>query len=267
MSDQLPAYTFNAIATHQRFKDVADLRTFAARLITLWDKDRTKPWELKGQYRESGILILSYTQHVVELMRTILELSKQDRMVIAVPLIRLTVENTMTGVWAYLSPSSAARAIIHEGLRLRRAAILDILEVGTEGFDEADLEKIEAEQREFSADAAEAAAKFRALCAQIDDGLGIYASWRIMSSYSHAGMQLADHYLEEVPVSEGAPDGVVFNPDAKLEHHEAWLGTAVCMLIGSMKLCNQVEVKGRSRTQIENAAKRMGISLDFGLKH
>lgn len=187
-------------------------------------------------------------------------------MVIAVPLIRLTIENTMTAVWAYLAPAAAARAILHEGFRLRRAAILDILKVGTAGFNDADLDRIEADLLEFSADKATEEKEFRALCDQIAGGLGIYATWRVMSSYSHAGMQLTDHYLEEVPVSEQAHDGVVFNPDAKIDHHEAWLGTAVCMLIGSIKICNQIEVKGRSRTRIENAAKRRGVSLDFAFK-
>lgn len=72
MSNELPPYNFNAAATHERFRDVIELRAFAARLITLWDKDLTKAWEIKGEYRESGPVILSYTQHVVELLRTIL---------------------------------------------------------------------------------------------------------------------------------------------------------------------------------------------------
>lgn len=266
MNAELPTFTFNAAATHQKFQDLAELRAFAGRLIALWDKDREKTWEIKNEYRESGPLILSYTQHVVELLRTILQLSAEDRIVIAVPLIRLTVENTMTAVWAYLAPSTAARAVIREGFRLRRAAILDILKVGAAGFDEADLAKVEADLDEFSADKATEAEQFRALCDAIDGGLGIYATWRIMSSYSHAGMQLADHYLEEVPRSPEAPDGVVFNPDAKLDQHEAWLGTAICMLIASMKLCNEIEVKGRIRDQVEKAARRMGISLDFALQ-
>jgi hypothetical protein len=263
---ELPTFTFNAAATHQKFQDLAELRAFASRLIALWDKDREKTWEIKNEYRESGPLILSYTQHVVELLRTTLQLSTEDRMVIALPLIRLTVENTMTAVWAYLAPSTAARAIIREGFRLRRAAIDDILKVGSAGFDETDLQKVEAELNEFDADKATEAQKFRDLCDRIEGGLGIYATWRILSSYSHAGMQLADHYLAEVPRSHEVPDGVVFNPDAKLDAHEAWLGTAICMLIASMKLCNEIEAKGRTRTQIEKAARRMGISLDFALK-
>ncbi len=54
-------------------------------------------------------------------MRTIIELSEADRMLHAMPLIRLMVENAMTAIRLYLEPRNA-RAIIKEGFRQRRAA-------------------------------------------------------------------------------------------------------------------------------------------------
>lgn len=37
------------------------------------DKDRGETWEIKNEYCESGPLSFSYTQHVIELPRTILQ--------------------------------------------------------------------------------------------------------------------------------------------------------------------------------------------------
>lgn len=257
--------TYNPPVVHEKFNDLTELRAFAKRLIHAWDRDRDRTFKMKREYADAtGPVIWSYTQHVVELMRTVLDLSEQDRIVIAIPLIRLAVENTMTSIWMYLYPG-AARAIIHEGLRTRRAGIKDILEVGAAGFDEAKLAEVEAQLEEFSDHALPAGRYFDKRCREIVDGLGVYATWRVYSGLSHAGLTLADFYLREIPQTDTDPMGIAFDPDAKLSAHEAFLGSAVCMLIASLKICDQIDGEGRRKTQVERAAKKMGITLDFKL--
>jgi hypothetical protein len=253
--------TYNASAAHERFQDLADLRRFARKLVELWDRGRGTSFKMKIEYiNQGGPLIWSYTQHSVELMRTILDLSAQDRMVIAVPLIRLMVENAMTSIWVYLSPP-ATRAVVHEGLRQQRAAIADIIKVGAEGFDESNLDEVNKKLKDFEGDNLPAGQHFDQRCKQIVAGLGVYASWRILSSLSHAGMALGDFYLVETH----EPPYLILNEDARLDYHEAWFGTAICMLIVSMKACDLIDARGGHKTQLERAARRMGISLDFAL--
>lgn len=259
------ADAFNAETVHERFRDLAELRSFANRLIALWDRDLDRTFKMKRDYvAAGGPIIWSYTQHAVELVRSILELSKQDRIVITIPLIRLTLESAMTAIWLYLTPS-AARAVIHEGLRQRQAALKEVIELGTDGFDDRNLSSIAKQLDEFAADSLPAGKSFCERCRAIVDGPGVYATWRVMSSFSHAGMAMGDFYLTTVEPKPDAPTGIALNSAAKMDHHEAWLGTAVCMLLAALKVCDLIDGEGRRKNQIAKAAKRMGITLDFAL--
>jgi hypothetical protein len=210
---------------------------------------------MKGEHVQGGgVMIWSYTHHAVELMRTVLDLSEQNRMIIAIPLIRLMTEDAMTAVWLYLEPRNA-RAVVHEGFRQRRAAFQDILASGAAGFDDSDLDDANEILNAFADADLPAGRRLDARCKEIVDGFNVYCSWRVMSSYSHAGMAMGDFYLRE---TDEAP-GIVLNPDAIMGQHEAWLGTAICMMIAALKACNEIDAKGHLRTQIERASAKMGV--------
>jgi hypothetical protein len=81
-------------------------------------------------------------------MRTVLALSEQNRLVIALPLIRLMVENAVTSIWLYLEPENV-RAVIHEGLRLRKAALENVLETAAEGYDQSDVDEVAEEMEAY----------------------------------------------------------------------------------------------------------------------
>jgi hypothetical protein len=206
--------------------------------------------------RGGGHVIWSYTNHIAELMRTVIDLSEQDRMVIAAPLIRLMVENAVTSIWLYLEPENV-RAVIHEGLRQRKAALENIVETAAEGFAQSDIDEAAAEMDEFAEHDLPAGRRFEQRCRSIAGGLDLYVSWRVLSSLSHAGMAMGDFYLEEV---EEEPY-VAFVPDAVLPQHEAWLGTAICMLLVALKTTNAIDGKGRLRSQVARAEKRMGVTM------
>ena len=257
--------TFNTSAVHAQFQDLNSMRAFANRMIGYWDRDHGRTFNLKIEYAEAtGPVIWAYTNHVVELMRTVLELSKADRMIVAVPLIRLILELTMTSIWIYLEPARV-RGVIHESLRQRRAGIKDILELGAEGFSEELLQKVSMEMDEFAADAHPGGRHFEQRCREIVDGLGVYATWRVMSSLSHPGLAMADSYLVEAPRTSANPLGIHFSSNKKLGDREAWLGTAIGMLLASLKVCDLIDADGRRRSQIASGAKKLGISLDFRL--
>jgi hypothetical protein len=258
MTGALLPSTYNTEAVHEKFRDLAELRGFARSLIEQWDRTRKQSFSVKTEFAAAcGPVIWSYTNHVVELMRTVLDLSEQDRMIIAVPLIRLTVENSITSIWLYLEPDNV-RAVIHEGFRQRRAAIGNLLETKAAGFDRTDIEHIDKVLEDLDADLP-GGRHFEQRCRDIVDGLPVYCTWRVMSSFSHAGMALGDFYLEETPEAPG----LALRPDATVDGHEAWLGTAICMLIASLKVCNAIDGKSRLRAQVERAEKRMGLSIKF----
>lgn len=70
---------FNASVQHERFTDLADLRSFVQRFVDLWDRDREGGVEIKIAYAQgSGPGIWSLADHSVELTRAILLLSEQN---------------------------------------------------------------------------------------------------------------------------------------------------------------------------------------------
>lgn len=257
--------TFNASLDHSRFKDLSELRRFMQRYIDLWDRDRGRGAEIKVEYAEgSGPVIWALANHSVELSRTILLLSEQNRLAVAVPLIRLLIENMITGIWLYLSPDSA-RSLVHEGLRNRVAAIREVIGHGAAGFTQETLDEWTSHLDEFEPDASEEGRKFEKRCKAIVDGPGVYTTWRMASTLSHAGTAIGDLYLVATERSAENPLGVALNPGAILPSHEAWLGTSVCTLLGSMKTFDLISTKGRFKNQIADGAKRMGIGLEFKL--
>lgn len=77
-------------------------------------------------------MIWSYAHHAVELLRLVVTLSEEDRLVLAVPQIRLLLELAMTSIWLYLNPDNAAGALIHEDLRQKKATVDEALKAGHE---------------------------------------------------------------------------------------------------------------------------------------
>ncbi|NVM96077.1 DUF5677 domain-containing protein [Arthrobacter wenxiniae] len=252
MSDQI----YNAAVMHERFSDLSEMRSYARKMIGHWDRSREKPFNMKSEFdiRGGGPFIWSFVNHAVNLMRTVIELSEKDRMLQAMPLIRLMVENAMTAIWLYLEPSNAT-AIIKEGFRQRRAAFENLVETEAEGFDHSDIDEIDGILATLDINLP----SFEQRCRHIVGGLQIYIHWRLLSTYSHAGMGLGDFYLEEITDRPG----LAFAPDAKIQGHESWLGTALCMLVAAMKVCNLIDGKGSLKSQIEQAERKIGVPMEF----
>jgi len=254
---------FNAPALHKRFKDLASMRAFAQQIIAWWDRDRGRDFKMKVDYVQgAGPIIWAYATHVVELMRVVLRQSELGKMAVAASDVRLMIELGMTSIWLYLQPATSAKALLHETLRQHRTTVRDAIATGHDGFEEL-LAKLDAEQAENDGDGSPAGKFFEQRCRAIDGGLEMYVMWRLHSRMSHATGYLADHYLVEVPISAENLMGIELNPDGTEDTHESSLGPAICMLLVALKACDLIDDEGRRTTQIQKAAKRLGIGLDF----
>ena len=241
------------------------LRGLINRLIDSWDRDRARGVEMKSEYaRANGPMIWSLTHHTTRLARTVVHLSNSGDMLVAAPLIRLCIENAMTASWLLVG-QDAASALIHEGLRQRKAAIDGILNHGGHSFDAADVERAADELDEFeglgTGEGRHIEQRFTALVG----GAEVYSTYRIASSLSHAGMVLADFYLRVVQKSEDAPLGIALNPDPDAEKSAAWLGTTAAMLALAMNAFNAIDKEGRQKSQVESALRQLGVSGEIVL--
>lgn len=209
-------------------------------------------------------MIWSYAHHAVELLRLVVTLSEEDRLVLAVPQIRLLLELAMTSIWLYLNPDNAAGALIHEDLRQKKATVDEALKAGHEQLRDL-VARLEAEQAPFLGDASREGQYIAHRFKAIDGGSEMYPLYRVLCGDSHATARLADFYLENHDRDKAHPLGIVLNPDAKLDSHESTLGIAISMTLCALKACDLVDAKGRRKSQLAKAAKRFGITLEFRL--
>lgn len=243
------------------------MRRFAEQVIAWWDRDRNRVFKMRTEYAQgSGPMIWTYATHTVELMRAVIDASERSRMTTAIPQVRLMIELAMTSIWLYLLPAEAAKALVHETIRQQRATVRDAIAAGyTESEYDEILARLDTEKAEHEEDKSPAGKSFEQRCRAIEGGLGMYVMWRLLSRMSHAGGNVADHYLIATQVDDQNPLGVVFNPNPDDDAHESTLGIAVCMLLAALKVCDLVDGEGRRKTQLRKAAKRIGIALEFNL--
>ena len=237
------------------------IRTFITKLVALWDRDSERPFQMTSDYASgSGPVIWSLTNHTVELARTVVELSAADRMLVAMPLVRLIIENAMTIAWLYASPT-ATKALVHEGLRQRRRAIEHVVSLGAAGFDGDSIKKAADEQEEFvgfrSSQGSSLEQRFKAL----EGGDSMYSTYRMASALSHAGLTLADQYLIEIPKTREYPLGISFAPDRTLDVGDAWLGTSATMLLLAMTTCDRVDESRHQKNQLAEAASKLDLDM------
>jgi len=256
---------FNEPVEHESFEDLDDLRRFVGTLTEAWDRSESGGIKIRRGYAlAAGPVIWSLTHHSVALARTVMVLSEQDRLVIAMPLIRLQIENMVTAIWLYLTPEGA-RALVHEALRNRVAAVREVVQRGAVGFTTETLEEWQGQLDKFTTDASEEGPRFERRCRSLQGGPDLYTSWRIASSLSHAGTGISDFYLVETASSKSNPLGIALNPNATLGSQEAWLGTVGSALLATLAAFERVSEGSGLTNVVANGAQRLGVTLDFHL--
>jgi hypothetical protein len=242
-----------------------EIRGLISRLVRSWDRERGRGFNMKIEYaKAAGPMIWSLTHHTTRLSKTICDLSRTDDMLVAVPLIRLCIDNAMTAAWLAVD-QQAAEALIHEGLRQRKNAVDGLVKAGAEGFDADELKKAADELDRFEPRKLAEGQHVEPRMKAIKNGQQSYSLYRIASSFSHAGMTLADSYLQAIPASADAPLGLALAPDNKLDHVEAWLGTTASMLTLAMSAYNMIDADGRQKSQVDRAAKQIGMGTKIEL--
>ncbi|GAA0423569.1 hypothetical protein HNR14_001392 [Leifsonia naganoensis] len=93
------------------------------------------------------------------------------------------------------------------------------------------------------------------------DGAGLAQSWFRWCANGDVSSEIALDGLEGVArVPDHLPQRHV---TVCVDYHQAWLGTAICMLIAAMKTCNEIDGNGRLRTQLDRAMSRMNIGVEL----
>ncbi|HEX7835214.1 MAG TPA: hypothetical protein VF479_07070, partial [Pseudolysinimonas sp.] len=247
------------------FATIAETRAFINGLIDLWDRDRARPFSMKREFASgTGPMIWALANHTVILARAVLLVTNSQPLIVAVPQIRLMIDGALTAAWLTVQPN-ALGAMMHEHARQRKTTISGIIAGGTNRMTDADLAIALSEMAQFAQYKLPSAQNMEQRFKAMAGGADLYSTYRIASMYAHASADLADIYLEEVPVSDEAPLGVALAPDNDLDKADAWLGTAGAMVVLAMSAVNVVDSDGRFKTQLEKARRKLGVEMPIKL--
>lgn len=222
-------------------------------LIELWfDGGSSIEIPIIDQALVSGLTIRALAEHAAAVTQAVLVLYGADMTLQSVPLTRLVVECGVTAAWLSVVPN-AGFAASHANAKSRRA-LFESSPVFAEAV--ADARALVAEFAEHKSGAGE---KFEQRCLQLVGGRDIYVSYRILSQASHAGVALADYYLRNVPVSEEATQGIVFDFPARDEGPEVTLAFHTCMLVLAMTACDNKTAGHPLDFRLQAIADRVGF--------
>lgn len=237
-----------------------ETRAILAELIDLWDSHGMEAFKLRPDMDWiSGLTIRALTHHTVKLSRAVLIGATAGQDVELVPLVRLSIECAMTAGW--LLVADGGRALAHEGMRQRKAALTGIQLISQDA--QAELDEVDGALAHL--ERSNKGHVFQRRCESLVGGHQMYVTYRAASTYSHAGTGITDHYLVEVPRSEAAPVGLAMNLRADLPTAETWIALQAGLLLLAEVACDRARAKSLHKTQLARIAKRLGVAIDIRL--
>lgn len=206
-----------------------------------------------------GMAIHVQVEHAVELTESVLILIRNDRYLPAAPLMRLTMECAVTAAWWSTNPVGV-RGSVHEATRLRNLRIRGMRGGSPDSY--TDTPEMQEAMREYARFASAEAKAFEQRCKAIVGGEWIYPYYRLLSEKSHGGTSLLDEYLEQVPVSAEAPDGITFVQHPHYQSLEIALGLQVIMLTLALAAWDAVSPAHPDQDALHETADRLSFG-DF----
>lgn len=205
---------------------VEELRSTLGELLTIWDDRPDKTSVGKDRPMEPARLavVLALASHTHRLARAAMHLHKAGMDLEAMPLVRGALEHGLTAQWMVHNEEEALAGFINEQQRQRRATGKAMLKIGWGEVEE--VTSIIEKSVVVPSTGDGPARSFQQLCEDFDPmGSHMYAVYRALSGYTHAGHHIVDSYL-----NLGDTIKIRINPGKPLPT-AAWLWTlcAGCM--------------------------------------
>lgn len=181
-----------------------------ALLLDLWHQaDGEAAIPLYGDGLDAGLAIHNIVEHVTNLSEAIRVLVAQDVSLPIVPLIRLSMECTVTAAWWSADPVSRVGSSVAEEARQKKLLADDLVKTATPSDDYSDLrDALKARSVELGPPSDEAKA-FKDRCDATPGFSWAYGMYRMLSAGSHAGTALVAEYLDVDASNALDPAGVV----------------------------------------------------------
>lgn len=183
----------------------------------------------------------------------------------AIPLVRLAYENALTAAWLVQSKDQhGIQAFVHEYNRTRAALKKESLESVSATFREAADVIVDADPAEFVG-SIDSVQRFRGICLDLSPGgVDAYIYYRILSSYSHASLNISDLYFQADDDDGKVPNYI--DPEDALGKPFLLFMTGASMVWAGRAFTYMTRDK-QHRARIRKAAQQLGIDSELQLSH
>ncbi|GAB2966666.1 DUF5677 domain-containing protein [Saccharothrix stipae] len=236
--------------THEETHDL-----LAAR-ISAWQDRSDQARKAPGVSMAQFVTVLALAAHTHRVARGVLVLYGEDLRLEAVPLVRSAYEHSLTAMWL-AQYDEAVIGFVNRYDQQRRLAVDTIAKAGWSGAKEL-ADRLEQEERR-SSRADGPAGNFGQLCNELEPGGDeAYAIYRILSSLSHAGALLADHYMAADPLE------VSLEP-RRVGEATHWLYLTAVSVVKAAWAVDMLEFDHPRRGALQAAGDRLGVQPESRL--
>ncbi|QCB95034.1 DUF5677 domain-containing protein [Cellulomonas shaoxiangyii] len=241
----------------------AEFRAIARELIDLWHTGVAEG--VRVNQRESpliGLVVYALHAHAVNLAESVLTLYERDLGHASVALIRQLVECAFTAVWIERFGQRAAGALLHEEARSRRWSIQTFLDLGVVD-DARALDDAIAALDELESAASPPGRTFQGRCEDFENGLSVYAIYRALSQFSHAGTATTQWYVHDdgTGARDVAPWGLAVSRTPTLVDVDDWFRIVPVMLVHSGLAWDRLDGHHHARTRLKQLAQHFRITV------
>ncbi len=215
----------------------------------------------RGRSQQQVVTIMALTAHVHAIVDYLRPRLPRDLTAIHVPLVRSILEATVTVAWCN-EVADGANALLNETARQRRNFSAEMRSTRT--FAEFADALVDAGWGSLPTQSEEQARSMQKRCDDIAlDGL--YATYRWLSSNSHAGMELVDAYIDGATFVEDQPLSVRSSPGEIIDS-ESLTYLVACCLVWSGMVVNYLDQARTRRTALRRTARELGCPAEIAVR-
>lgn len=237
-----------------------ELLALAGKLFDTWDAPRPDGLNLRLRDRRPHVGRFASVQglaaHTHRCADSALLLMSRGMHLQAMPLVRLSFECAVTAQWV-VHADDGAEALLKESLRQRTLTAKEYLDAGPEHIRQAGEAMLAQDHEDQRTSSTSQGRRFDLLCEDLVGGGELYAYYRTMSAFCHAGAQLIDEYLQPTEDRTNIT-GFLLEPRFNSNRGAAWTFMVVWAMVLAGRAFDFIDADHTRRSQLQAAEHVLG---------
>jgi hypothetical protein len=243
--------------------DGDEIVLLARRLIASWQDSGNRNITIKkgrSWTQPQFAIVHGLSAHAHRVAAPALDMLERGLVLESMPLVRTTFECALTAQWV-AQIDDAAQAFINADIRKRRALVKDLEQAVSQAMRTGAPDIAARLVEELPSSSNAAANNFHDLCLDLQRaGYDAYATYRMMSHFSHASVIVADEYLRE-PDPGVAAFGLRMEPDQPPA--STWSFMVAASLVWAGRAVDYFDSVNLRRSELREAAQLLNTTTDM----